>query len=185
MVHTLFIPLALFATTSRRAMTTQMQAAASLSSVLDQSGKELSGDTLQAKLKDKRVALYFSAGWCPMCTSFEPSLVNFRQQAADNGNPIELVYVSSDRSAEDQSKRAASMDMLSVPFEGAADFKEKYNIWAGSESLKFGFGRRSGVPALVVLDKNEEEMAFVAAESQGPKALDTWPIDDQAGIWGE
>jgi hypothetical protein len=28
-------------------------------------------------------------------------------------------------------------------------------------------------------------VAFVAAESQGAKALNAWPIDDQSGIWGE
>jgi nucleoredoxin len=184
MVNALFIPLALFATTSSRVMTTQLQAA-SLSSLLDKSGNELSGDTLQSKLENKRVALYFSAGWCPQCTSFEPALIKFRNQAADEGNPIELVYISSDRTEADQIKRTASMDMLSVPFEQTADFKRKYKIWAGSEAMKFGFGRRSGVPALVVLDKNAEEVAFVAAESQGAKALNAWPIDDQSGIWGE
>jgi nucleoredoxin len=184
MVNALFIPLALFATTSRRVMTTQLRAT-SLSSLLDESGNELSADMLQSKLENKRVALYFSAGWCPMCTSFEPALIKFRKEAAEKGNPIELVYVSSDRTAADQAKRAASMDMLSVPFEQTADFKREYKIWAGSEAIKFGFGRRSGVPALVVLDKNAEEMAFVAAESQGVKALNTWPIDDLSGIWGE
>jgi nucleoredoxin len=189
MVNALFIPLALFAATcrrpitARRLMTTQMKAT-SLSTLLDESGKEISGDTLQSKFENKRVALYFSAGWCPMCTSFEPALVRFQQEAAAKGNPIELVYVSSDRSAGDQTKRAASMGMLSVPFEQAADFKKEYKIWAGSEAIKFGLGRRSGVPALVVLDKNAEEMAFVAAESKGVKALDTWPIDDHNGIWG-
>jgi hypothetical protein len=103
--------------------------------------------------------------------------------------PIELVYVSSDRTEVDQTKRAASMDMvLSVPFEQTpADFIRKNKIWAGSEAIKFGFGRQSaiGVPALVVLDNNAEEVAFVAAESQGAKALNAWPIDDQSGIWGE
>jgi nucleoredoxin len=191
MVNALFIPFAvfattsrLFATTSRRAMTTSKLQASSLSSLLDESGKELSGDTLASKLANKRVALYFSAGWCPMCTSFEPALESFRKEAADKGNPIEIVYVSSDRSEADQTKRAGSMDMLSVPFEQTADFKQKYKIWAGSEVFKFGLGRQSGVPALVVLDKNAEEVAFVAAEAQGAKALDTWPIDDPSFIWG-
>ena len=29
-------------------------------------------------LAGKRVALYFAAGWCPMCTSFEPALEKYR-----------------------------------------------------------------------------------------------------------
>ena len=185
MVNALFVPLALFMSTSRRGMTTQLQAGpvASLSSLLDANGQLLAGDTLRSRLTNKRVALYFSAGWCPMCTSFEPALLQFQKEASEKGTPIEIVYVSSDRVVTDQAKRVAGMNMMSVPFEQATDFKRKFNIWAGSESITFGFGRRSGVPALVVLDKNGDEMAFVPAESQGAKSLQTWPIENELGIW--
>lgn len=133
----------------------------------------------------KRVALYFAAGWCPMCTSFEPSLQKFKEKAEASA-PIDLIYVPSDRSASDAVARAAQLGMMSVPFGEAADaFKTKYRIWAGSESAKLGTNRRSGVPALVVLDKQGAELAFVAAEAQGPKALETWPLEDVNGIWGE
>lgn len=185
MVNALLVPLALFVSTSRRGMTTQLQAgpAASFLSLLDANGQVLSGDTLSNRLNKKRVALYFSAGWCPMCTSFEPALLQFQNEASEKGFPIEIVYVSSDRDATDQAKRAARMNMMSVPFEQADDFKRKFNIWAGSESVKFGFGRRSGVPAIVVLDKNADEIAFVHAESQGAKSLKTWPLESELGIW--
>jgi len=148
--------------------------------------KSLSPEKLQAKLQDKRVALYFSAGWCPMCTSFEPALQEFRQAAAESDKPMEFIYVSSDRSESDALKRAAQMNMMSIQFDQTADYKKKFKIWAGSEALKFGFlGRRSGVPALVVLDnKKGDELAFLAAESQGVNALGNWPLDDETnGIW--
>ncbi|KAI2504620.1 Thioredoxin-like [Fragilaria crotonensis] len=185
MVNALLVPIALFVSVSRRGITTQLQAApmSSLSSLLDTNGEELSGDVLQGKLANKRVGLYFAAAWCPMCTSFEPALIKFQKDAAEQGTPIEIVYVSSDRTSADLSKRASNMNMMSVPFDAADDFKRKFNIWAGSESAKFGFGRRSGVPAIVVLDKNAEEIAFVAAESEGAKSLDTWPLRDERGIW--
>ena len=51
----------------------------------------------QDLLKDKRVALYFAAGWCPMCTSFEPSLLKFREAAKKAGKDVEIIYVPSDR----------------------------------------------------------------------------------------
>lgn len=52
----------------------------------------------QDLLKGKRVALYFAAGWCPMCTSFEPSLLKFREAAKSAGKDVEIIYVPSDRS---------------------------------------------------------------------------------------
>ena len=77
------------------------------------------------------------------------------------------------------------MNMMSVSFGEEADsVKKQYKIWSGAESMKLGFERRSGVPALVVLDgKNGQEMAFVAAEAEGVKALNAWPLDDEDGIW--
>jgi thiol-disulfide isomerase/thioredoxin len=211
MVNPLLVPLALFAATATtrtgrrfvgcRMLTTRLQAGVggvpsssssstsssiTLSPLLSPStGSELSLEEIQQQLKHKRVALYFSAGWCPMCTSLEPALIQFREAAAQSGKPIELVYVSSDRSATDQMKRAAKLNMLSIPFDQTGEYKKKFQVWAGSESLQFGImgRRRSGVPALVVLDKDGTEMAFVAAESQGVKALGTWPMDNEKGIW--
>ena len=142
-----------------------------------------SEEELKEQFQGKRVALYFSAGWCPMCTSFEPALIQFKKAAEDSGKPVEIVYVPSDRSESDASKRAESMGMVAVPFDKAGNYKKSFGVWAGSEALKFGFGgRRSGVPALVVLDPNDgTELAFVAAESQGARALGNWPLDD--GVW--
>jgi hypothetical protein len=111
-------------------------------------------------------------------------LLQFRQAAKDSGKELELIYVPSDRSPEDASKRSAALDMLMVPFGEEADkLKREFNIWAGAESLKFGFGRRSGVPALVVLDSKGEELEFLPAEAQGVSALKAWPLDDDRGIW--
>jgi len=144
-----------------------------------------SEDGLGERLSGKRVALYFSAGWCPMCTSFEPALTKFRNEAEDAGNPLEVIYVPSDRSESDASKRAKAMGMAAVPFDKANEYKKSFGVWAGSEMLKFGFGgRRSGVPALVVLDPSDgTELAFVAAESQGAKALGNWPLQNLDGVW--
>lgn len=189
MINPLWLPCALVLKTSldktiRSSMSSRTALYSSFSHpVVDPStGKEI--QDLDEKLKGKRVALYFAAGWCPMCTTFEPALETFRQSAKDAGKPIQLVYVSSDRSPDAHLQRASSLDMWTVPFEEVgADLKRKYNIWSGSESFEFGFGRRSGVPALVVLDKDGNELSFVAAEAQGPKALTSWPLDDENGIW--
>ena len=104
--------------------------------------------------------------------------MQFREENKD----VEIIYVPSDRQAADVVKRTSSMNMLSVPIGEEADaMKRRYKIWAGAES-KLGMGRRSGVPALVVLDKSGDEVAFLAAESKGAKALSDWPLDD-SGVW--
>ena len=73
------------------------------SPVLDGKGAVLN----EAALAGKRVALYFSAGWCPMCTNFEPSLKTFLQASEDSGKPITIIYVPSDRNEADAQAAAA------------------------------------------------------------------------------
>ena len=120
-----------------------------------------------------------------MCTSFEPSLLQFREVAASSGKNVEIIYVPSDRSEADVIKRTKAMEMMSVPIgEEADEMKKRWKIWAGVESVKLGTGRRSGVPALVVLDsKNGDELAFLPTESQGSKALSSWPLENADGVW--
>eukprot|EP00531_Pseudo-nitzschia_arenysensis_P013348 CAMPEP_0116120434 /NCGR_PEP_ID=MMETSP0329-20121206/3173_1 /TAXON_ID=697910 /ORGANISM="Pseudo-nitzschia arenysensis, Strain B593" /LENGTH=201 /DNA_ID=CAMNT_0003614203 /DNA_START=62 /DNA_END=664 /DNA_ORIENTATION=- len=166
-------------------MSAEATAISSLSPLVAEDGSSImsSEEEIKERFEGKRVALYFSAGWCPMCTSFEPALIQFKNAAEDSGKPVEIVYVPSDRSEADASKRAEAMGLLSVSFLRADGYKKSFGVWAGSEALKFGFGgRRSGVPALVVLDpKDGSELAFIAAESQGARALGDWPLDD--GVW--
>ena len=164
---------------------TSRNAIASLPSLNSSVGTAMTLDAIADRLAGKRVALYFAAGWCPMCTSFEPSLLQFREAAASSGKDIELIYVPSDRSEADAVKRTSALGLISVPIGDEADeMKKRWKIWAGVESVKLGTGRRSGVPALVVLDsKNGDELAFLPTESQGSKALNSWPLDDAAGLW--
>lgn len=149
-------------------------------------GSELSVDSITNKLQNKRVALYFAAGWCPMCTSLEDSaLTKFRAEKSDSGQNVELIYVPSDKSVEDTIKRTILLDMMSVPYGKEADaMKSRYKIWAGIESAKLGTDRRSGVPALVVIDSiNGDELSFLPTEREGAKALLLWPLDNPNGIW--
>lgn len=160
-------------------------ALASLPSLKSADGSLLTPDVISESLKGKRVALYFAAGWCPMCTSFEPGLLQFRDASASSGKDVEIIYVPSDRSEADAVKRTTAMGMMSVPIgEESDELKRRFKIWAGVESSKLGTGRRSGVPALVVLDSDKgEELKFLAAESEGVKALSSWPLDDASGVW--
>ena len=167
------------------AATTGGKAMMSLPALNLPDGIAASPDALHGKLSGKRVALYFSAGWCPMCTSFEPSLSKFIAEASSSGRDVEVLYVPSDRSSDDAVRRAGSMGMMSVPIgEEADDIKSRFGVWAGIECSRLGGGRRSGVPALVVLDSIDGgELAFLPAEREGAGALDLWPLDDPRGVW--
>lgn len=61
-----------------------------------------------ASLTGKVVGVYFSAEWCPPCKAFTPKLVEF---ASANQAKLAIVFVSSDRSPEAQSKYMASYKM--------------------------------------------------------------------------
>ena len=81
--------------------------------------------------------------------------------------------------------RANALGCLQVEYDGdaRAELKKKFNVWSGSESPKFGFfGRRSGVPALVVLSEDGTEVAFIDAERRGAGSLTKWPLDEF--VWG-
>ena len=152
-----------------------ISALAAVGPLLAPSGKPITD--MNAMLTGKRVGLYFSAGWCPMCTSFEPSLLNFREAAAQSGKPVELLYVSSDRSERDALARASGLGMTAVPFNHVDALKKEHQVWAGAETMKLGFGRRSGVPAIIILSSEGEEAGFVDAEARGAAALAKWDLD--------
>ncbi len=123
-------------------------------------GEEVSLDTLQGKI----IGIYFSAEWCPPCRAFTPSLVKFRDENKDN---FEVVFVSSDRSAEDMSKYMGNykMNFAAVPFTAPQ-----------RAALGRHFGVR-GIPALIILD---DQGNVISRDGRGDlsrdpaKALAAW-----------
>lgn len=133
--------------------------------------------------KGKRVGLYFAAGWCPMCTSFEPSLTAFveaTRSPESNAPPVQLIYVSSDGSEEDAGARAAALGMDRVDVATAQELKKTFKVWSGRERPAFGDGRRGGVPAIVVVDRECNELQYLNAEGEGAAALGQWK---DGGAW--
>jgi len=103
-------------------------------SLLDSDGKKVSSKVLESKT----VGLYFSAQWCPPCRQFTPKLVNFRN---DNTKDFEVVFISSDRSSEDQ---LAYMNDTGMQW---------YTLEHGSSLTKLLASKFqvSGIPSLVIL----------------------------------
>ena len=102
--------------------------------IVDAEGNPVSMDALKGKV----VGIYFSAHWCGPCRAFTPKLVEHRNLYKDN---FEVVFVSSDRSAEDQKKYMAEAKMpwptLAFRSEAGKALSKKYSV--------------RGIPALVLL----------------------------------
>jgi nucleoredoxin len=147
----------------------ETEAPASLSDILGSSFVNAKGESVEiAALEDKAViGLYFSALWCPPCRAFTPKLVEAANQLKTEGKPFEVVFVTSDRSADAMSKYMTDYNMpwLAIPFGDAK-----------IAALKKQFGIR-GIPALIIIDGKGnliEQNGRSPIASQGAKAFDTW-----------
>lgn len=137
-------------------------------------------------LAGKLVILYFSAEWCPPCRRFTPKLHALYDEAAEDDKPVEVVFVSSDRDAQQQQRYMDSEhgDWLRVPYadtEARESLKAKFGCFAGSEQSKFpGVKRRAGIPSMVVVGPAGEELAHmdcdppVELERKGFGLIDEW-----------
>jgi len=142
---------------------------ASLDALLGETFVNAEGKTIGAEtLADKEViALYFSAVWCPPCRAFTPRLVEAANELREAGKPFEIIFVSSDRSADAMQgyMQDYNMPWLAIPF-GDAKIRE----------LGGRYGIR-GIPALVVIDGDGNTITTQGRNdiaSQGAKAYDKW-----------
>uniref|UniRef100_A0A0K0CXT9 Thioredoxin domain-containing protein n=1 Tax=Angiostrongylus cantonensis TaxID=6313 RepID=A0A0K0CXT9_ANGCA len=98
-------------------------------------------------LKDKVVALYFSAHWCPPCRQFTPVLKDFYGELVDDGE-FEIIFVSFDRTEADLKKYMEEChgNWYYLPF-GSSKIQylaTKYSV--------------SGIPALIVIRGDGKEV---------------------------
>lgn len=135
----------------------------------------LVGDKLQSStgvvdtavaLKDKIVALYFSAHWCPPCRQFTPEFVRVFKEIEGSGKKFAVIFVSADQDQEAFSEYFGEQPWYAVPFENQET----------RDSLNEHFGIR-GIPALLVLD---QEGKLISREGrpeimkQKAAAFDSW-----------
>jgi nucleoredoxin len=107
-------------------------------SLIDKSGNKVSPSSLGS---NKIVGLYFSAHWCPPCRGFTPVLANAYKTLTDQGKPIQIIFISSDRDQGQFDGYYNEMPWLALPF-SERDAKSKL-------SEKYGI---TGIPTLVLLD---------------------------------
>ncbi|KAM4053918.1 nucleoredoxin-like protein 2 [Anomaloglossus baeobatrachus] len=121
-------------------------------------------------LQNKIVGLYFSAGWCSPCRDFTPVLCDFYTELVQEANqpaPFEIVFISSDKSAEDMVEYMNQMhgDWLALPWHNPYkhDLKNKYKITA--------------IPKLVIVKQNGEVITDKGRKQirdRGLSCIRTW-----------
>lgn len=67
-------------------------------------------------LKNKVVAMYFSAHWCPPCRQFTPMLSQFYNELKSMGANIEIVFCSFDKDQNSFDGYYSEMPWLAIPF---------------------------------------------------------------------
>ena len=94
--------------------------------LIDQNFNQVNSENLEGKI----IGLYFSAGWCPPCRTFSPTLKEFREQ---NKEDFEVVMISADRNLDEQLQymQSAKMTWPALPA-GSYEANNLYSI------LKYG-----------------------------------------------
>lgn len=109
--------------------------------LINAKGKKTTADVALAE--KSFIGIYFSAHWCGPCRAFTPQLVKFHEACHRRKAPFEIVFVSSDKSAEDMSEymKGEKMPWLALPYddqEGISALKSLYQV--------------AGIPTLVIID---------------------------------
>ena len=131
--------------------------------LVDAKGNKVETSSLAGKV----IGLYFSASWCGPCKMFTPELVKLRDR---NDDKFEVVFVSSDRSAEDQEEYMKDYDMEwpAIPYDSPlrGELGAKYEI--------------RGIPSLVIVDDQgnlitkDGRSEMSGSDSDARKALREW-----------
>ena len=130
------------------------------------------------------MALYFAGEWCPLCRRFTPALRAFHAQW---NSSVQIVFISSDDNEEDARTHYANQlgGWLALAWDDPlrSQLKRRHRVWSGREVGEFGTRRRSGVPAVVVVDEKGAELAFLPGERHGAAALNEWDPTETDQRW--
>jgi nucleoredoxin len=141
---------------------------ASLEELLGTELVDAKGDKVEtSSLEGKVIGLYFSASWCGPCRAFTPQLVEFRDR---NDDRFEVVFVSSDRSAEDEQAYMKDYDMEWPAISFDSPLRQELGA-------KYGI---RGIPSLIIIDDQgnliteDGRSEISGSDSDARKALREW-----------
>ncbi len=96
--------------------------------IVSNDGKPVDADTIS---KNKLVALYFSAHWCPPCRAFTPLLADFYTKVQQtNPGDLEIIFITSDQNPEQFQDYFKTMPWKAVQFgdQSIKDVKAKFQV---------------------------------------------------------
>uniref|UniRef100_A0A7S3PVF3 Thioredoxin-like fold domain-containing protein n=1 Tax=Chaetoceros debilis TaxID=122233 RepID=A0A7S3PVF3_9STRA len=112
----------------------------------------------------KVMGLYFASAWCPDCSRPTPALKTIFETPGVS-EKLSIVYVSSDNSEEQMmsSYNKSHGKWGIIPFDSPErnELKKKFGVCAGKESAELGLmggKRKYGIPTLILIDSNTEEV---------------------------
>ncbi|KAJ9472245.1 putative nucleoredoxin 1 [Diplonema papillatum] len=118
----------------------------------------------ETALAGKKVALYFSASWCGDCTPITAKLATLHEMVNEDDQELEVVWVSADESKEDMDSYAKKHGAwLALPYDSPlrSELPKKYGVFgARHKSLYPDVERKSGIPGVVVVNKNGDVLNF-------------------------
>ncbi|XP_028400431.1 nucleoredoxin-like [Dendronephthya gigantea] len=113
-------------------------------------------------IKGKVLGIYFSAHWCPPCKAFTPQLIELYNKMKDQKKAFEVIFVSSDQSADAFKEYFSGMPFLALPYD--SEVKEELSDYFEIE----------GIPTLIIIDKTGRVItssgrAVVSGDKDGKK----------------
>ena len=124
-----------------------------------------------ASIKDKYLALYFSAHWCPPCRAFTPKLSAAYTKLKALRSDVEFVFVSSDRDESAFKEYHDTMSFCAIPFElrdAKAALSKLFDVRGIPTLVMLGPADESGNRPLI----NSNIRGFIEAE-----AFDEFPFE--------
>lgn len=121
--------------------------------------------------KKKLIAYYFSAHWCAPCRKFTPKLVEYYKRVAPQHPEFEIVFVSSDKTAE---AMESYMREVGMPWPAVAYAKR-------DEKPELSKAAGTGIPSLVLVESTGKliSSAYDGSKYRGPQAV----LDDLDAIF--
>lgn len=110
-----------------------------------------------AAIKDKHIALYFSAHWCGPCRGFTPEFAKMYKKLSSD--KFEVIFVSSDRDEAAFKEYHAEMPWIALPFAN----RDAKNALSSRFDVQ-------GIPSVVVLGPADEDgnREVINADARGP-----------------